>query len=96
VATRSRWPEAPEYIWGAAWSLHEAGDPAAEDWVAVKALTVLTGGSDRAAAAITAEAGAAGLDGSRRSGAGAGDALALASRLHAPGRRQREPYASRL
>ncbi|MGH3125128.1 MAG: ISKra4 family transposase, partial [Streptosporangiaceae bacterium] len=60
-----------EYIWGAAWSLHEAGDPAAEDWVAVKALTVLAGGSDRAAAAITAEAAAAGLEGSRRSGAGA-------------------------
>jgi hypothetical protein len=60
-----------EYIWGAAWSLHEAGDPAAEDWVAVKALTVLAGGSDRAAAEITAEAGAAGLDGSRRSGADA-------------------------
>jgi hypothetical protein len=60
-----------EYIWGAAWSLHEAGDPAAEDWVAVKALTVLAGDSDRAAAAITAEADAAGLDGSRRSGADA-------------------------
>jgi hypothetical protein len=57
-----------EYIWGAAWSLHEAGDPAAEDWVAVKALQVLAGGSDRAAAAIAAEADAAGLDGSRRSG----------------------------
>jgi hypothetical protein len=60
-----------EYIWGAAWSLHEAGDPAAEDWVAVKALTVLAGDSDRAAAAITAEADAAGLEGSRRSGADA-------------------------
>ena len=32
-----------EYIWGAAWSLHEAGDPAAEDWVAAKALAVLGG-----------------------------------------------------
>jgi hypothetical protein len=37
----------------------------------VKALAVLAGDSDWAAAAITAEAGAAGLDGSRRSGAGA-------------------------
>src|SRR5262249_42673615 len=27
-----------EYIWKAAWCLHAAGDPAAEDWVAVKAL----------------------------------------------------------
>ena len=57
-----------EYIWGAAWSLHEAGDPAAEDWVAVKALAVLAGDSDRAAAEITAEADAAGLAGSRRTG----------------------------
>jgi hypothetical protein len=30
-----------EYIWKAVWSLYEAGDPAAEDWVAVKALAVL-------------------------------------------------------
>ena len=58
-----------EYLWKAAWSLHPAGDPAAEDWVAVKALAVLAGGSDRAAAAITAEAAAAGLTGSQRAGA---------------------------
>ena len=51
-----------EYIWGAAWSLHAAGDPAAEDWVAVKALAVLAGDSERAAAEITAEADAAGLE----------------------------------
>jgi hypothetical protein len=60
-----------EYIWGAAWSLHDAGDPAAEDWVAVKALAVLAGESERAAAEITAEADTAGLEGSRRSGADA-------------------------
>src|SRR6266853_986850 len=60
-----------EYIWGAGWSLHEAGDPAAEDWVAATALAVLAGDSDRAAAEITAEADAAGLEGSRRSGADA-------------------------
>ncbi|MGH3196886.1 MAG: ISKra4 family transposase, partial [Streptosporangiaceae bacterium] len=30
-----------EYIWGAAWSLHAPGDPAAEDWVAARALAVL-------------------------------------------------------
>lgn len=58
-----------EYIWGAAWSLHAAGDPAAEDWVAVKALAVLANDSERAAAEVTAEADAAGLEGSRRSGA---------------------------
>jgi hypothetical protein len=60
-----------EYIWGAAWSFHAAGDPAAEDWVAVKALAVLAGDSARAAAEITAEADAAGLEGSRRTGADA-------------------------
>ncbi len=60
-----------EYIWKAAWSLHEAGDPAAEDWVAVKALAVLAGDSDRAAEEITAEADSAGLSGSQRNGADA-------------------------
>jgi hypothetical protein len=58
-----------EYLWKAAWSLHTAGDPAAEDWGAVKALAVLAGNSTGAAVAITAEAGAAGLDGSQRAGA---------------------------
>jgi hypothetical protein len=55
-----------EYIWDAAWSLHEAGDPAAEDWVAVRALTVLAGDSDRAAQQITADADAADLEGNQR------------------------------
>jgi hypothetical protein len=32
-----------EYLWKAAWSLHPAADPAAEDWVAVQALAVLAG-----------------------------------------------------
>jgi hypothetical protein len=58
-----------EYLWGAAWSLHAAGDPAAEDWVAAKALAVLAGDSDRAAAGITAEADAAALTASQRHGA---------------------------
>ena len=60
-----------EYIWGAAWSLRDAGDPAAEDWVAVKALAVLAGDSERAAAEITAEADTAGLTGTQRNGAAA-------------------------
>jgi hypothetical protein len=60
-----------EYIWKAAWSLHEAGEPAAEDWVAAKALAILAGNSARAAQEITAEAGAAVLSGSRRNGADA-------------------------
>ncbi|MGH3283647.1 MAG: hypothetical protein ACRDPD_02990 [Streptosporangiaceae bacterium] len=56
-------------MWGAAWSIHEARDPAAEDWIAVKGLAVLADDSDRAAA-ITAEADAAGLKGSHRNGVG--------------------------
>jgi hypothetical protein len=52
----------------AAWSLYQTGDPAAEDWGAVKALAVLADDSDRAAAEITAEADAAGLESGRRSG----------------------------
>jgi hypothetical protein len=60
-----------KYLWGAAWSLHEAGDPAAEDWVAARALAVLAGDSDRAAEEITAEAAAAGLAASRRTGGAA-------------------------
>ena len=57
-----------EYLWKAAWSLHPAGDPAAEDWVAVKALAILSGDSARVAADITTETEAAGLTaGQRRS-----------------------------
>jgi hypothetical protein len=57
-----------EYIWKAAWCLHAAGDPAAEDRVAVKALAILAGDSARAAAEISAEADAAGLTGTQRTG----------------------------
>ena len=58
-----------EYLWKAAWSLHAAADPAAEDWVAVKALAVLAGDSGRTAAEITAEADAAVLTAGQRNGA---------------------------
>jgi hypothetical protein len=58
-----------EYIWKAAWSLHAAGDPAAEDWAAAKALAILAGDSARAATEITAEADAAGLTADQRNGA---------------------------
>jgi hypothetical protein len=58
-----------EYLRKAAWSLHEASDPASEDLVAARALALLAGDSSRAAAAITAEADAAGLTGSQRNGA---------------------------
>ena len=58
-----------EYLWKAAWSLHPAADPAAEDWVAVKALAVLAGDSAPVAADITSEADAAGLTAEQRRGA---------------------------
>jgi hypothetical protein len=54
---------------GAGKSLHAAADPAAEDWVAVKALAVLAGDSARTAAEITAEADAAVLTAGQRNGA---------------------------
>ena len=60
-----------EYLWKAAWSLHPAADPAAEDWVAVKALAILAGDSARIAAEITAEAETAGLNAAQRTGADA-------------------------
>ncbi|WP_406378556.1 ISKra4 family transposase [Streptomyces sp. NBC_01618] len=56
-----------EYLWGAAHCLHPAGDRAAEAWVAGQARTILAGGSEQAAASISAAADAAGLrPGSRK------------------------------
>jgi hypothetical protein len=41
-----------EYLWAAAWSFHDEGDPAAETWVADKALAVLNSKASTVAAAI--------------------------------------------
>src|SRR5260370_487446 len=41
-----------EYLWKAAWSLHAPADPAAEDWVAAKALSGLAPDSARPPAEI--------------------------------------------
>jgi hypothetical protein len=41
-----------EYLWKAAWCFHNEGDPAAEAWVAQKALEVLSGNAGQVAAAI--------------------------------------------
>jgi hypothetical protein len=57
-----------EYLWKAAWSLHAAADPAAEDWVAAKALALLAGNAAAVADAIEAQAGAVPLTGERRNG----------------------------
>jgi hypothetical protein len=60
-----------EYLWSAAWCFHDAGDPAAEDWVAVQALAILAGHSRRVAQTITAQADNAGLKENKRRGADA-------------------------
>jgi hypothetical protein len=60
-----------EYLWKAAFSLHAADDPAAEDWVAAHALALLAGHAARAAKRIEEQADAAGLRGERRHGADA-------------------------
>jgi len=45
-----------EYLWSAAWSFFEEGDPAAETWVKDKALAVLDGQAGQTAAAIRRKA----------------------------------------
>jgi hypothetical protein len=57
-----------EYLWKAAWCLHAAGDPAAEDWVATCALALLAGNVEQVAASIDAHAVAAGLSEQQRGG----------------------------
>ena len=57
-----------EYLWTAAWCFHAGGDPAAEDWVAIQALAVLTGRALQVAESITALAGQRGLAESQRIG----------------------------
>jgi hypothetical protein len=60
-----------EYIWQAAWCFHNGDDPAAEDWVAAHALTVLTGNARQAAEAIEQQATTAQLTRRQRHGADA-------------------------
>jgi hypothetical protein len=57
-----------EYIWAAAWSFHAKDDPAAEDWVAEKALAVLRGRAGQVASSLAAQAGEHMLTGSQRTG----------------------------
>ena len=51
-----------EYLWSAAWSFFSEGDPAAEEWVADKALGVLNGKASTVAASIRRKATCLGLD----------------------------------
>lgn len=55
-----------EYLWSAAWCFFDEGDPAAEAWVADKALAVLEGKAGLTAGAIARKATALGLNGSQR------------------------------
>ena len=58
-----------EYLWKAAWSFHDEGDPAAEQWVHDKAIAVLQGKATRIAAGIQRAATRRGLDPPKRTGA---------------------------
>jgi len=58
-----------EYIWSSAWSFFAEGDPAAEEWVAEKALAVLRGEASTVAAAIRRKATCLGLDARARENA---------------------------
>jgi hypothetical protein len=58
-----------EYLWGAAWSFFNEGDPAAERWVKDKATAVLEGKASTVAASITRKATCLGLDASDRKNA---------------------------
>jgi hypothetical protein len=57
-----------EYLWAAAWCFHAAGDPAAEDWVAVQALAVLAGRARQVSESLTAQAAQRKLAESQRAG----------------------------
>jgi hypothetical protein len=57
-----------EYLWDAAWCLHQAGDPAAEAFVARHARTILGGGAEQVATALEKAARAARLRKNRRKG----------------------------
>jgi len=55
-----------EYLWSAAWSFFQEGDPAAEAWVHDKALAVLQGKAGIVAAAIRRKATTLNLEPNRR------------------------------
>ena len=58
-----------EYLWKAAWTFFQPGDPDAQAWVAAHARTVLAGRAVDAAATITHQADAGRFRGSERTGA---------------------------
>jgi hypothetical protein len=58
-----------EYLWSSAWSFFDEGDPAAEAWVAEKALGVLHGEAATVAASIRRKAACLGLAPDKRKNA---------------------------
>ncbi len=60
-----------EYVWKAAWSFHEEGDPAAELWVRQHAQQILAANATKVAGQIRRQATTAGLDTPQRAGADA-------------------------
>ena len=58
-----------EYIWKAAWSFFDKGDPAAEEWVAAQATKILDGKAGQVAAGIRRRASLFGYPAAERAGA---------------------------
>jgi hypothetical protein len=59
-----------EYLWKAAWSFFDKGEPAAEEWVAAQARKILHGKSAQVAAGIRRRATTYGYSAAERAGAG--------------------------
>jgi hypothetical protein len=60
-----------EYLWKAAWSFYDPGDPDAEEWVATQATKILYGRAAQVAAGIRPHATTYGYAGAEREGADA-------------------------
>lgn len=58
-----------EYVWGAAWSFFDKGDPAAEQWVSTQLGKILDGNARQVAAGIRRRATTYGYHGPERTGA---------------------------
>jgi hypothetical protein len=58
-----------EYLWKAAWSFFDKGEPAAEEWVAAQARTILRGKAAQVAAGIRRRATTYGYSPAERAGA---------------------------
>jgi hypothetical protein len=69
-----------EYLWKAAWSFFEPGDPDAETWVAAQATRILEGKAAQAAAGIRRRATTYGYSATERDGAGTCAAYLTAKR----------------